>query len=379
MFFNSLKMKIAKLSCWFFLKLRNNGYILITILFITFISLHAYKAYLKISTKIESSNGISTLEKVVLGGHEQWIFIRGTDQNNPLLIFLHGGPGEPVLGMASSRYLDSELIKHFTVVHWDQLGAGKSYDNDIPVLPMTMACWIEDCNALIDYLTNKFNTQKVFLVGHSGGTILGLKIAQKYPEKIYAYVGVSQIVNYYEQQRISYNFIVEEAEKSGNKKILRAVNTIGPPPYPTHVSELEKSKYIVKLGGFIQNNVMKRMGFILSSYLFSPEYSILDGIKTLRGKGLNFTRKVRYEKIREINFIEEIQSLKTPVYLFQGKYDMITPTCLTEEFYDNLNATKGKRLIIFENSAHLPILEEKEKYQNLLINVVLKEYQNTKF
>jgi pimeloyl-ACP methyl ester carboxylesterase len=97
------------------------------------IGLLGYRKYLQNSTRIETPNGISSLEEISLGGVKQWIFIRGTDQNNPVLIFLHGGPGEPALGMSSSRKLDAELIKHYTVVHWDQRGAGKSFDPNIPV------------------------------------------------------------------------------------------------------------------------------------------------------------------------------------------------------------------------------------------------------
>ncbi len=368
-------MKTTKFRNMFLHRLKLPVYFLVVISFVAFIGLQSCKPYLSISTKITTPNGISSLEEITLGGIKQWIFIRGKDKNNPVLIFLHGGPGEPALGMQSSRNLDTELIKHFTVVHWDQLGAGKSYNGAIPINAMTFNRWIEDCNDLIDSLRSRFNTPKVFLVGHSGGTIVGMKIAHKFPEKIHAYVGVSQIVNYYEQQKISYNFIVEEAKKSGNTEIQNEIHAIGPPPYHIHTKELEKAEYIVKYGGFIRNDVMKEIGFILLSYLTSPEYLLLEGIKTISGKGLNFTRNSRYEEIKKINFTEEVKSLKTPVYFFQGKHDMITPTVQIEEFFNNLNAEKGKRLIIFENSAHLPILEENEKYNDLLIRLVLQECQ----
>ena len=109
------------------------------------------------------------------------------------------------------------------------------------------------------------------------------------------------------------------------------------------------------------------------SYLTSPEYSFSEAINTIKGKGLNFTINARYEEIKNINFTKEIQSIKVPIYFFSGKHDMITPTVQVENFYNSLYAEKGEKLIIFENSAHLPITEEKEKYQNMLINLVLKE------
>ena len=87
----------------------------------------------------------------------------------------------------------------------------------------------------------------------------------------------------------------------------------------------------------------------------------------MSGKGLNFTMDARYEEIKNVNFAEEIQSKKVPIYFFVGKYDMIAPTVQVENFYNSLDAEKGKKLVIFDNSAHLPIIEEKKKYQELLV------------
>lgn len=352
------------------------AYILVGLLLLVFISLPVYKFYLKNSTKIETANGISSLEEITLGGLKQWIFIRGTDQKNPVLVFLHGGPGEPIAGISSSRKLDAELIKHFTVVHWDQRGAGKSYHRDIQVDAMTFNRLVEDCNELIDYLQNRFNIRKVFLVGHSAGSPIGIKTAYKYPEKIHAYVGVAQIINDYEQQKISYEFVVEEADKSGDVKALSVIKAIGPPPYETPKKVFEKARYVGRYGGFIHDNPFKQMVGSWLGYLISPEYSLTEGLKTMRGKGLNFTMNARWEETKNINFTKEIKSIKVPIYFFEGKFDMIYPTVLVENFYNNLDAEKGKKLIIFESSAHFPMIEEKKKYQDLLINVVLKESQN---
>ena len=168
---------------------------------------------------------------------------------------------------------------------------------------------------------------------------------------------------------------MEEAEKSGDAKIQDAIKAIGPPPYNTPEKEHEKAKYVIRYGGFIHDNPIKQMAFIMLCYLTSPEYSLFDGFETMSGKGLNFTMDARYEEIKNINFAKEIQSIKVPIYFFTGKYDMIVPTVQVENFYNSLDAEKGKKLIIFENSAHLPIIEENKKYQDLLVNVVLKESQ----
>ncbi|MFW9993764.1 MAG: alpha/beta fold hydrolase [Candidatus Odinarchaeota archaeon] len=340
-----------------------------------YIGLLLYKTYLRYSTKIRTPNGISSLEEIELGGSKQWIFIRGTDQNNPVLLFLHGGPGSPWLGMSSSRKIDAELIKHFTVVHWDQRGAGKSFSYTVPAESMTLARLVEDCSELIDYLRDRFQTQKVFIVAHSGGTVIGIKTAHKYPEKIYAYVGVAQVINDYEQQKVSYDFIVEEAEKSRDTGKQKAIKTMEPPPYESYEKIMEKAKYIGQYGGFIRDRSIKqyvKMGMSVLSFLTSPEYSVPEGIRTIRNKGFQFTINAMWEELKNVDFTKEIQTIRVPVYFFEGKYDVTTPTVLVEKFYDNLDAEKGKKLVIFENSAHVPMIEEKEKYHELLINDVLK-------
>jgi pimeloyl-ACP methyl ester carboxylesterase len=353
------------------------AYLLAGLLLVGFLGLQMYKVYLERSTKIETPNGISSLEEITLGGLKQWVFIRGTDQNNPVLLFLHGGPGAPLLGMSSSRRYDAEMIKHFTVVHWDQRGAGKSFTSDISVDSMTLDRFVEDCNELIDYLRNRLHTQKVFVVAHSGGTIIGLRTAHRYPEKINAYVVVAKIINDYEQQRVSYDFAVEEAEKSGDVAIQNALKAIGPPPYESPKEFLEMEGHVGHYGGFMRDARARReMATLVISFLTSPEYSLLEGIRTFRNRGFDFTINAMWEELKNVNLTKEIQSIKVPIYFFEGKHDVTTPTAVVGEFYDNLDAENGKELIIFEDSGHMPMIEEKERYQELLINVVLKESQN---
>lgn len=353
------------------------GLLIITILILlVFVGLLVYRYHLRNSTKIETSNGISSLEEITLGNLKQWIFIRGTDKKNPVLIFLHGGPGAPLMGMSSSRILDAELIKHFTVVHWDQRGAGKSYNSDIPIDSMTFDRLVEDCNELVDYLRNRFNTEKVFIVGHSAGSIIGIRMAHKYPEKIYAYVGAGQIINDYEQQKVSYDFIVDEAEESGDVKIQNAIKAIGPPPPDRLEKVYKKEEYISRFGGVLRGNGANQMWTVGLSFITSPEYSLLEGFRAMTMKGYRFTMNAMWEEIKNVNLAEEIHSIKVPIYFFEGKYDMATPIVPVEEFYDSLDAEKGKKFIVFENSAHFPMVEEKEKYQDLLVNVVLKESQD---
>lgn len=337
------------------------------------VGLVLYRSYLRRSTRIETSNGISSLEEVKLGDLRQWIFIRGTDRNNPILLFLHGGPGAPLFGISSSRKYDAELIKHFTVVHWDQRGAGKSFSSDIPVESMTLSRLVEDCNELIDHLRSRFHTQKVFVVAHSGGTAIGITIAHKYPEKIHAYVGVAQVINEYEQQKVSYNFLLEQTEKSGSAAKRKSVEAIGPPPYDSPDEFLKMAGHITKYGGFMHSKSMRDLIVLAMNFLTSPEYSLSEGIRTFRNKGFDFTINAMWEELKNVNLAEKIQSVDVPVYFFEGRYDMTTPTVIVENFFGDLKAEKGKKLFIFEHSGHMPMMEEKERYEELLTNIVLRE------
>jgi pimeloyl-ACP methyl ester carboxylesterase len=340
-----------------------------------------YRGYLRHSTKITTAHGISVLEAITLGGLPQWIFIRGTDQTNPVLLFLHGGPGAPLLGMSSSRKYDANLINHFTVVHWDQRGAGKSFNREIPVESMTLDRFVEDCKELIDYLRNRFHADKVFLVGHSSGSVLGLKTAHRYPEKLHAYIGVAQIINEYAQQQLTYEFILEEAVKAGDASRQKAITAIGPPPYDSPKQFLEQAGHVVHYGGFLRDKSITqyfKMGKVMFNFLTSPEYSLAEGIRTFRNKGLEFTINAMWEELKTVNLAAEIPSINVPIYFFEGKYDMTTPTAVVEQYFDALKAEKGKQMIMFEHSGHLPMIEEKERYEELLI-AVLKDRQSKKF
>jgi len=131
--------------------------------------------------------------------------------------------------------------------------------------------------------------------------------------------------------------------------------------------------YVGKYGGFMHSKSMMDMIILMLNFLTSPEYSLSEGIRTFRNKGFDFTMGAMWEELKNVNLTREIQSIKVPIYFFEGKYDMTTPTVVVEEFFDKLDAEKGKKLIIFENSAHFPMIEEKERYEELLINVVLKD------
>jgi len=182
-----------------------------------------------------SENGISSVEKVMLGGINQCILIQAEDPCKPVLLIIHGGPSMPLPGV-SSKGQDytivtntRQLVRNF-VVFWDQRGTGKSYSSDIPLDTITIEQFILDAEELTDYLRSRFKHNKIFLAGHSWGSTIGLSLAIKSPDKFYSYIGFSQIISWTENDKLALEWIKEEAKRRGNGKALKELESIGNPP-----------------------------------------------------------------------------------------------------------------------------------------------------
>src|SRR2546423_11087796 len=189
---------------------------ILALLVLALIVLRAYEqSQIAKRIAITSPNGIASLEKVRLGGVGQWVQIRGEDRTEPILLFLHSGPGFPEMPFS---HVNAELEKEFVVVQWDQRGAGKSYSSSIPESSMTIEQFIADTHELVQFLLQRFGRTKLMLVAHSWGSIVGALTVAKYPELFSAYVGISQAVNAPESERAMYRFALETAASQGSEK-----------------------------------------------------------------------------------------------------------------------------------------------------------------
>jgi len=316
---------------------------------------------------IKTPNAIASLEKVNLGGVDQWILIRGTDIKNPVLLHLHGGPGDSEMPM--EHYFGVELEKHFVFVMWDQRGAGKSYSAKIPKETMTIDQFVSDAHELTLVLKKRFSADKIYLMGHSWGTILGTLLVQKYPEDYYTYVGIGQCVDILRNEEISYQFVLKEAKTRKNKSALKDLEEIGPPPYKDISGLITKQRWLRKFGGMFHDP--KGMRKLYQIALKSPEYTLPDFLNYYNGS----FRAVQaiWDEMTKVNFLDQAPRLEVPVYFFEGRHDYGTSWELMQEYYEKLDAPNGKHLIWFENSAHSPNLEEPEKFSEVMINQVLKE------
>ncbi len=314
------------------------------------------------STQIAAEKGIESLEQLEIGGVPQTIYMRGHDRTNPVLLFLHGGPGGASMPLA--RDFGDRLEKHFVVVHWDQRGAGNSCSPDVPDESLRLEQFLADTLQLVNVLRARFGTEKIFLVGHSWGSVLGVLTIQRHPELFHAYVGMGQIVDMARNEEISYRFVEERAHRENNEEAIAALSTIHPPYENTDELMLQRAWLGHYRGDHLAGGLFERFA---RAIVVSPEYSLRKKISFYSCMMNSLDHA--WNELDEIDFIETARRLEVPVFFFAGRHDYNTPFELVEEYFELLEAP-SKELVWFENSAHSPNLEEPERYQSVLIERV---------
>ena len=318
---------------------------------------------------IHTSNGIASLEKFELNGSEQWITIRGEDINNPILLFLAGGPGGSELAM-TRKYL-GDLEAHFTIVNWDQPGTGKSY-RSVPFDQLTPERYVADAHALTRHLHERFGQDKIYVFGESWGSIIGIKLVQQYPELFHAFISIGQIVDVFETDIQMYEFAIAQAIEQDNTEALDTLRQNGPPPY-------DSSTLIGKFGTMngIVNHYMDAHAHgegtghnLMLDSLGAQEYGLLDKAYWLLGLARTFTTV--YPKVYDVDFRTQATNLDVPVYFIKGRWDMNASNSLLKEYYALLDAPY-KELIWFEDSAHTPSWDEPNHFIDVMVNMVLAE------
>lgn len=324
---------------------------------------------LRKSVRIDDVKPIKELVKVSIGGVDQWLLIRGANPDNPVFLFLHGGPGAAEMPLL--RHYNYELEKYFTVVMWDQRGAGKSNKHLIPTESIRMDQLLEDTHEVIQYLKNRFYKQKIFLAGHSFGTVLGIKVIKAHPEDFYAYVGIGQVVDMKRNIESSYQLCLDLANNMGSIKDIRIFSGMKINGRFSGGNDLEKAIYmrdwIAKNGRIVYDR--KNLNNLAFVVITAPEYSFLEKLKYMKGQ--NRSRQLLWSpELLEVDFFTEVPRLEVPVYFIAGKYDYITSNTLTREYFYFVDAPY-KELVEFEKSAHCAIFEEPQKFNWLMINKVL--------
>jgi proline iminopeptidase len=311
---------------------------------------------------------IAVMEKVMLGGAEQWIVIRGHSTANPILLYLHGGPGGD---LGALQRFNRGLEERFLVVYWVQRGAGKSYASNLPPESMTPGQFVADARELVLLLLKRFGQEKVFVVGQSWGTGFGLELAQRYPELIHAYVGVNQTIDRAAEEERTYDLVTAEAQRRGDRKALSRLREIGRPQsglYST-MDHLFYVRGLTRRWNMITHDpaIFRKWGM---SILFAPEVGWSDLPKFLRGTIMSM--KVLWPEFCHYNFLEQISEMKVPVYLVAGRHDPYMSAELAARWLEQVRAP-AKELFVFERSGHIACYEEPERFNDLMISRVLRQ------
>jgi len=303
--------------------------------------------------KIKGENSISMLEQVEINraGHE--VMIRGADRSNPILIFVHGGPGCSEIPYV--RKYQQDLEQHFTVVHYDQRGSGKSYHFSEDYSNLTTDVLVDDLLALRNYVTEELGQEKVILIGHSFGTYIGMKAAAKAPTQFHAYIGIGQMANTLQSELESLEYTYEQAKQAGNAEDVKKLELIH--------SSIEQGKELVprillqKYGGAARL-IHENRDYILG-FLFNPEYNGMDMIRFY--SGMISSQDILLKEAFDQNLPDIVDHLEIPTYFVTGKYDYMTTANAARDYFDVLDAPI-KDFIVFNESAHYPQFEEKEKF-----------------
>lgn len=298
--------------------------------------------------------GINDLKAVEIGGIKQWISIRGDNPANPILLFLHGGPGSPM--MPERWTFQRPWEDFFTVVQWDQRGAGKTFSEAKrqPDKSMTIDEMASDAEQLIEFLRRTYGKNKIFLMGHSWGSILGVKVAQHRPDLLYAYIGVGQVVNGEQNEIVGYKETLAKAESAGNQKAVTELKALAPYPNTSGFTPMPKvlaeRKWDVALGGMIYGQTSADPSQI---WALSPDYTDYDVASAHMGELASV--QILLPQMEKVNF-DNVTNFKCPVFIFAGADDRTTPETLAEKYFERIQAPQ-KQFFKIDRAAHYVVTE----------------------
>jgi len=315
------------------------------------------------------AGSISEKTFVEINGRKQGLFVKGKRLSNPLLLYVHGGMPDFLLTQDHPTGLE-EL---FTVVWWEQRGAGISYAGDIDLRSLNSRQLIEDTKALSRHLCRRFGREKIYLMGHSGGTFIALQAAAEAPELYEGYIGVAQMVNQRASEKESYDHMLRSYEERGDKGMAERLR--GAPVLPQ--GEIPKAYWAIRdkamhrLGVGTMHEMRSVFGGLIIPSLFFREYSFMDKVKLWRAKA-NAGVSVILNEILATDLSRMIARLDVPFYIFHGSMDYTVSYALSKEYFKQVQAPV-KGFYTFAHSAHCPIFEEPQRVSDIMANDVLKQ------
>lgn len=326
-----------------------------------------YKSPMTTPQFTEAPNSISTIEKLELNGEDQFVILRGRDVDNPVVLFLHGGPGSPEYP-AFYEY-NRELEDDLTFAHWEQRGSGLSYDSDVDVSRITLAQMTADGLDLSEKLISRFGKRKIYLMGHSWGTMLGMHMIKERPELFHAFFSIGQVSDQRLGEQLSYDWVLSKAKEDNNEEAIAELIALDPvmpvddPGYTDYI--MTERRWVDHYGGsFRRGGVVMEIASLL---MMTPEYNLSSKINYMKANMA--VLEALWPEVLSNNLFETVPEVQVPVYIFQGRYDFQTPYPLAKQYFDSLKAPR-KEFYTFENSAHGVMYEEPERFNRLILELI---------
>ncbi|MGR9088203.1 MAG: alpha/beta fold hydrolase [Gammaproteobacteria bacterium] len=288
-------------------------------------------------------------------GAELYLQVRAADSSDPVLLWLHGGPGGAERPLF--RYYNSDLENHFVVVYWDQRGTGRSFDDRADPGQLTIARHLADLDAVVKHLTRTFSQDKIILVGHSWGSALGMLYAHEHPDKVSTFIGVNPVVSTRKAQAAEYAFVQQRAIERRDEKTLQRLQEIGAPPFEDSTEVLDVEALVDKYGGLFHNRPNRL--WVMLRGIFSGLVTPGEIPAFIRANDISLN--AMHPELLELDLARDVPNVDVPVVFFLGEYDRHADAGLAAAYFERLNAAV-KRLIWFDRSAHNIPFEEPARF-----------------
>ncbi|MDH6460433.1 pimeloyl-ACP methyl ester carboxylesterase [Micromonospora sp. A200] len=309
------------------------------------------------------AGGVAELTTVRSGDRELGLMLRGADAGAPVLLFLPGAPGSSEIG-AVRRHL-AGLERHFVVATLDRRGAAKSWAAFAPSSTFTLDSEVADAVAVVDHLRQRFRQDKVYLMAHSGGSLVGVTAVQRHPELFRAYVGVGQAVDLRAADRSQYADTIAWARRTGRSDLARQLTDLGPPPYADMYTY--EPLLANETGAFDHDRTGTsegRDGAVTN--LDVPEYTLLEKAHVLGGTLDGWD--VLYPRLQDLDLRREVRQLQVPVYLVDGVHEVPGRLVLARQWYAQLQAPR-KEHVVLDGAGHRSLFQRPGPFVDLLTRV----------
>jgi pimeloyl-ACP methyl ester carboxylesterase len=311
--------------------------------------------------------GVEWSGYVEVNGARQWLLIRGADARNPLLLFLHGGPGWPATALAGRHYSEA-IERRFVVVHWEQRGAGRSFAAGGQRL--TPESLLADTEAVTRWLLARFKRDKLFLVGHSWGAYLGFTAIAKHPESYSSFIAVGPLINAIENERLSLKFCLDWLDSRGKTRRKARLASLGEPPDRRPFAAIVRQRAELRRAGGMFGERYSLPKMLLD--VFVSPYCGISGVWLMIRGGIYSGRCIFDPRFWQIALDRTHLRFDVPVSLFIGANDYTTPAAIADKYFELIEAPSKSR-VFFESTAHMIPFEDPARFNAEVIRVFQSE------